>query len=72
MSQPKKKTSPRRRDNRRGSNAHQLKTVSWTNSSPLTQEPGRSHRVTLETVDAYVAARKAKKASGSSKSTSKA
>ncbi|MCC7441087.1 MAG: 50S ribosomal protein L32 [Bdellovibrionales bacterium] len=63
MSQPKKKTSPRRRDQRRGAFQHQLRTVTWINGAT---EPTRPHRVTLESIDAYVAARTAKKKTGKS------
>jgi|GEM_PF-1197235 len=57
MAVPKKKVSRSRRNMRRFSAAYELDPVTWT-TDPATGETVRPHRVTVETIDAYVAAKK--------------
>lgn len=62
MATPKKKISKSRRNMRRNSvvyRAHPVATV----ISPITHEPTRPHRVTLETIDEYIAQKKRHKES---------
>ena len=73
MATPKKKISKSRRNMRRFSPVYVLK-AETTVTSPLTGEPTRPHRVTRETVSAYVAEKKKRKEArkaGASKSASK-
>jgi ribosomal protein L32 len=60
MATPKKKVSRSRRNMRRFSAAYALDPVTVVNSS-ITGELTRPHRATMETVDAYVAKKKADK-----------
>lgn len=70
MAVPKKKTSPSRRDKRRGGATHKLGPVTLT-VSPINKELVRPHTVTLDTLDAYIAARNERKANKSQSSTNK-
>jgi ribosomal protein L32 len=66
MAVPKKKVSRSRRNQRRFSAAYQLDPVTVVTSA-ITGDPTRPHRVTLETVRAYVEAKKKHKAEKASK-----
>jgi ribosomal protein L32 len=71
MATPKKKVSRSRRNMRRFSAAYEMDPVSWTTGS-IEGQLVRPHRVTVETLDAYIAARAQRKsAKSSSKSTQK-
>ncbi len=61
MATPKKKISKSRRNMRRNSPVYRADPVA-TVISPITHEPTRPHRVTLETIDQYVAQKKKHKA----------
>ncbi len=67
MAVPKKKVTRSRRNMRRFSAAYELDPVTVV-TSPLSGDPTRPHRVTVETAAAYVEARKAKKAARASAS----
>lgn len=60
MAVPKKKTTRSRRNMRRFAGGNRMEPV--TIIKDLDGQITRPHRVTLETLDAYVAAKKAKKA----------
>lgn len=68
MATPKKKISKSRRNMRRFSAAYRLDTVT-TVVSPINGEITIPHRVTLETIDAYIAERKKHKDARRAKST---
>jgi ribosomal protein L32 len=57
MATPKKKISKSRRNMRRNSIVYRAEPVAIV-ISPITNEPTRPHRVTLETVNEYVAQKK--------------
>ncbi len=57
MATPKKKISKSRRNMRRYSPVYQADPVT-TVLSPITHEPTRPHRVTLETAEEYIAQKK--------------
>lgn len=57
MATPKKKISKSRRNMRRNSPVYRADPVA-TVISQITNEPTRPHRVTLETIDEYVAQKK--------------
>ena len=61
MAVPKKKVSPSRRNMRRFSAAYQLDPVTVI-ASPINGDPTRPHTVTIETIAAYVEAKKKRKA----------
>lgn len=63
MAVPKKKISRSRRNMRRFSSAYELDPVAWTK---LDGELVRPHTVTIEKLDAYLEARKARKAAKAS------
>jgi len=64
MATPKKKISRSRRNQRRFSCAYEIAQVPFTNGT--TGDLVRTHTVTLETVAAYVEAKKARKAAKAS------
>lgn len=66
MAVPKKKISRSRRNMRRYSSAYQIAPVPTTKTT--NGQTVRTHTVTLESLDAYVAARKAAKAARTQKS----
>ncbi len=66
MAVPKKKVTRSRRNMRRFSAAYQLDPVTVI-TSPLTGEMTRPHRVTVETIAAYVEAKKQRKVARAAK-----
>lgn len=60
MAVPKKKISPSRRDQRRYSARNVMKTPTWV-LSPINSEVVRPHRVTMETLSAYLEQRDQRK-----------
>ncbi len=70
MAVPKKKVSRSRRNMRRFSTAYKLDTVTVTTDS--TGEQVRPHTVTLDTLDAYIAARKQRKSARKSATSAQA
>jgi ribosomal protein L32 len=61
MAVPKKKSSKSRRNMRRFAGGNRLKKVTLI-TDPLTSEPTRPHRVTVETAAAYIEERTKRKA----------
>ncbi|MEN9724174.1 MAG: Ribosomal L32p protein family [Pseudomonadota bacterium] len=57
MATPKKKISKSRRNMRRKSAVYRADPIT-TVLSPITHEPTRPHRMTLETIDQYIAQKK--------------
>jgi ribosomal protein L32 len=70
MAVPKKKVSKSRRNMRRFSTAYKLDIVTVT--TDVTGELVRPHTVTMASLDAYIAARKQRKAARASKSSTTA